>query len=270
MNFKLIKQKELCFIASLSLGVAFSFLTGCQQVAPHSGSPRATKMVASTDWPPVYTDAVKDALNPEPSEISTNLIAVVPSNKNLKWKEINGVNHVLVATLASDASWYAPYLGKSYNTGSHNIWITTAPELQNLCLDPQFGGNDLDMRLREILGLTPTATVTSFVEFWVQPSDLFRPAPDNEITDNTAGLSLPDDVSSWYRLWFNSLRSSQYFQSNDPAHDAYPWTQLGYTYDWGGDPQSSIGLSEFVIKTNANVIVNGIYTIDQYCGRSGN
>ena len=91
-------------------------------------------------------------------------------------------------------------------------------------------------------------------------------AADNEITDTTAGLNLPDDTEPWYRDWFNTLRAQQYFQSEKPKHNAYPWTQLGYTYDWG-NPVSEQGVSEFVIKANTQVIINAIFTIDAYCDK---
>jgi hypothetical protein len=120
------------------------------------------------------------------------------------------------------------------------------------------------MRLRQILGLTPTSTVTAFVEFWVTPAQIFRPAPDNEVTDTTAGLTMPADTEPWYRLWFNTTRAAQYFQSAEPKHDAYPWTQLGYTYDWG-NPGRPRGVSEFVIKNNSTITVNAITAIAAYC-----
>jgi len=46
----------------------------------------------------------------------------------------------------------------------------------------------------------------------------------------------------------------------------YPWTQLGYTYDWG-NPETEVGLSEFVIKTNSKVKVNRIESTLKYCNR---
>jgi hypothetical protein len=105
--------------------------------------------------------------------------------------------------------------------------------------------------------------VTAFVEFWALPSQLFRPAADNEITDTTAGLAMPATTEPWYRAWFNQLRAQQYFQSTDPAHDAYPWTQLGYTYDWGSANHQ--GQSEFVIRQQSPVIVKETTPYQAYC-----
>ena len=31
----------------------------------------------------------------------------------------------------------------------------------------------------------------------------------------------------------------------------YPWTRLGYTYDWG-NPRNLVGLSEFVLRIDPN------------------
>jgi len=45
----------------------------------------------------------------------------------------------------------------------------------------------------------------------------------------------------------------------------YPWTRLGYTYDWG-NPCHEVGLSEFVIKKDAEVIVEDIETVEEYFG----
>ncbi len=46
---------------------------------------------------------------------------------------------------------------------------------------------------------------------------------------------------------------------------AYPWTQQGYTYDWG-NPKSEVGISEFVIRKGSTVVIKSVSTLDQYCG----
>jgi hypothetical protein len=44
----------------------------------------------------------------------------------------------------------------------------------------------------------------------------------------------------------------------------YPWTQLGYTYDWG-NPESEVGLSEFVIRKGSTVVIKSVSNLDEYC-----
>lgn len=210
-----------------------------------------------------YNEAVRDALNPEPDEVVDDLIAIRFDNQDLVWLEFEGASRLLTVSVVADTSFYTEHVGQAYDTGTHYIWVTAAPELQTTCNAPAFGP-DIG-KLRQLLGLTPTSEVTAMVEFWVTPDQLFRPAPDPEIDDSTAGLILADDVEPWYREWFNQLRAHQYFQSRQPPNDAYPWTQLGYTYNWGSSDTEQ-GLSEFVIKLNESVIVNAIRSVQEYCG----
>lgn len=234
--------------------------TSCLLPPPVTKTPTAP-------WPEVYEHAIMDALNPEPEEEVDNLIAIIPNNPLLEWKAIDAVPHVKMVSVTSDASYYENNIGQRYNTGNYDIWVTAAPELKNTCTQNDFDNGDIIMRLRQLLGLTPTAGVKAIVEFWVPPTQLFRPAADFEINDSHAGLKLPDDTPAWYRKWFNQLRAKQYFQSETPSHNAYPWTQLGYTYDWG-NPKSIQGLSEFVIKSHADITVETIYTIEDYCKKT--
>ena len=65
-------------------------------------------------------------------------------------------------------------------------------------------------------------------------------------------LRLTLTIDPGYITWFNDWFKKNY--SSDPP---FPWTRLGYTYDWG-NPVSDIGLSEFVTKTGATVGVGQI------------
>ena len=211
----------------------------------------------------LYKAAVNDASIPEPCETVHNLTVIAEENKLLQWKTLDNVPRVLMVSLTGSPQYYQDYINKAYNSGDYSIWVTANPEVKNICR--QAGtGNNLIMRLRQLLGLTPTASISHFVEFYVKPSSLFRPAPDNEINDNTATLNLPENTELWYREWFDNLRNKQYFESKDPVNHAYPWTQLGYTYDWG-NPETTEGVSEFVIKKNSDLIVNNIIPIEDYC-----
>jgi hypothetical protein len=59
--------------------------------------------------------------------------------------------------------------------------------------------------------------------------------------------------------WIEALRKSSY------GAMGYPWTQLGYTYDWGGDGDE-VGLSEFVVRKGSEVVVKDVFTVAEYCG----
>lgn len=241
--------------------VALWWSAACAVHPPASAAP--TAIPATGGWPKAYLDAIQDALDPQPREVVNNLVAIVATNPLLKWRNFGDGPRVLMATLGGYTSSMPAAPGSPYNTGSREIWVTAVPQLRDVCTKPGFSGSDLAMRLRQILGLTPNFPVIALVEIWVLPSQLFRPAADNSITGDSAGLTMPSATESWYRLWFNELRATQYYQSSKPSHDAYPWTQLGYTYDWGSENHQ--GLSEFVIRQQSAVYINGVTPYQRYC-----
>ena len=212
------------------------------------------------DWK-LYEQSIAEAMSPDSAKVCSTLVEVSGKNPDLIWKEIEGNNYILVVTWKQNVSYYQPYLDSSfYNTGNYPIWITTAPELLNRMKEEQY--TDADQRLRQLLGLPPNSVYSYFVEFWVKPSDLFRPCPDKEITDNACSLCFPQNTDSLHQVWINDNRVSRYYDCE--LENKYPWTQLGYTFDWNPENKKHIGLSEFVIQKNANIVVKQIYTTTDY------
>ncbi|MEM9546010.1 MAG: hypothetical protein AAGA77_08550, partial [Bacteroidota bacterium] len=192
----------------------------------------------------LYRQSIETAMSPAPGKICNDLVSIVPQNQDLVWKTIDREDYLLVVTWKNNVSYYKPYLDSTfYNTGDYSIWITTAPELLNRM--KKDNPSDVDLRLKQLLGLPPNSVYNYFVEFWVRPSDLFRPCPDNEITDSRCGLCFSENEDASYIAWINDNRISRYY--NCDLFDNYPWTQLGYTFDWNKDNKSHVGLSEFVI-----------------------
>ena len=207
-----------------------------------------------------YRLAIKDAEVAEPTEISRNLVAIVPSNDRLLWKKDDQTAYVLVVTWTS---WdgYDNRVGQSMKL-AREVWVTVVPELQSFCQKRKLRQN-MVLRLEQLLGLPRGNGKTNFAELWVEPKDLFRPTPDPEISDHEAELDFPVSsefvtVSQKHRDWFDGLKSKSY------RDDGYPWTRLGYTYDWG-DPENEVGLSEFVVQAGATVMVNAVFTTSDYC-----
>jgi hypothetical protein len=207
----------------------------------------------------MYRNAVKDAETAEPNEISTNLTAIVPYNDKLTWQSETG--RVLVVTWTS----WSGYDGLVGNTTvlQREVWVTAAPELQNFCKNCCRDNESLTLRLEQLQGLPPDNGKTRIVEMWVSPADLFRPSPDPEISDREAGIDfpIPSDyitVNQSYIEWFNTLKNASY------GENGYPWTRLGYTYDWG-NPQGEVGLSEFVVRQGAIVGIYSVSSTEAYC-----
>ena len=209
----------------------------------------------------LYEHAITDAMSPDSSEIVHNLVEIKAENKQLVWNEINGEPYVLTVSWKQNVSFYQAYVDSAfYNTGNYPIWVSTAPELYNRMNDEKY--TEVNLRLKQLLGLPPNSEYSYFVEFWVKPEDLFRPSPDPEITDNECELCFPAGIDSIHINWINANRISRYYSCD--LYDKYPWTQLGYTYDWNPKNKSHVGLSEFVIRKNANIMVKAIYTTMEY------
>ena len=54
-------------------------------------------------------------------------------------------------------------------------------------------------------------------------------------------------VSTNYTTWFQNTMVSRNYGMTNGVWNAYPWTQLGYTYDWLKTGKNIAGLSEFVV-----------------------
>jgi len=208
----------------------------------------------------LYQEAINDAIFADSTEISYDLIAVVPENDYLTWKVIEGKNHVLAVSFAFDTSRF--HIGETVITKWGTVWISLDPEIKNKLLSEKTTNDSiLSLRASQIVGIPHSGTIERFVEFWVLPEDMFRPSPDNEITDNTSLLYFPDNTDPEYIKWFNQNIIYSYFP--EIGWSRYPWTRLGYTYDWGS-PDNEFGVSEFVVKKDSKVIVKGIYTPSEY------
>jgi hypothetical protein len=206
-----------------------------------------------------YRKAVEDARVAEPDEICRTLTAVVSFNKELVWRESNGQKQVLVVTWTRD--YYNNQVGQTITT-PRDIWVTVIPQLKDFCQALKLKEKALQLRLEQLLGLPPDNGKTMMVEIWVSPSDLFRPSPDPGITDHEAELDFPNSwfmsVAPPYIEWFYRLKAASY------GKDGYPWTRLGYTYDWG-NPGSEVGLSEFVIRSGASIGIHSAIPTAEYC-----
>jgi hypothetical protein len=212
-----------------------------------------------------YWRAIRDASDPTGREISADLIAI-PRDDSLVWEWGPDDRRLLVVTWTSaDESFHKGDVGDSLRPGDSfktdkDVWVTVVPQLQTVSrkIRPECKGSAL--RLKQLLGLPRYAQKTQFVEFWVSPSGLFRPCPDPAITDTVCNLKFPMNVDSDrrnYIEWFHNQEKRSY------GLFGHPWTQLGYTYDWG-NPHSEIGPSEFVIEEGAKVEAESVRTTDSY------
>lgn len=249
---------------------------------------------ATVDLQAQYASAVADASVALPSEISRNLTPITTQNRDLVWE--NGVvgSRLLVVTWMDDAGKYykcgvpggcsgntSCLEGGECPTYKYDSWVTVVPEIRRFfaVAPPE------SLRLAQLLGLPPQVAIAGdpreykfMMEMWVAPKDLFRPCPDTEISDTACETDFPVDsfrsldlsnlvratagpnygAFMTYPAWFDNQTRYSYTMGSNP----YPWTRLGYTYDWGSS--SHVGLSEFVLhgrKVDGSTISVGIKSV---------
>jgi hypothetical protein len=271
----------------LSLGCLFTtVLLGCAGAvpAPTCPNPEPGSPVASTSTTPpappaattppaaptmTFADAVKDAAVVVPTEVSTRLSPLIESNPRLVSKGAAPNRKLLFVTWTS---WdgYDKSVSTTIPLG-RETWVTPAPDMQEFCrgltkASPPAGDAlppAVVLRLEQLLGLPSGGGKDRFVEIWADPADVFRPCPDPETTDRECSLDFPAakrfvTVSEEHMKWFEKLRDTSY------GDKGYPWTRLGYTYDWGGG-EAHVGLSEYVIRAGAAVEIKAVAKNGVYC-----
>jgi uncharacterized protein (TIGR03437 family) len=211
-----------------------------------------------------FKQALKDAERADPARVSHTLIPVRPDNDGLIWKG-DGEDRRVLATVMTSYHGYDPLVGSETQL-TREVWVTMAQELREFCSSTPTPRDGMVLRLEQLIGLNPSGR-DRLVEMWVRPADLFRPAPDPEITDREAELDFPQagsslQISADHVKWINDLKAISYGPSG------MPWTRLGYTYDWG-NPQSILGLSEFVVRLGSKVEINSVSDPADYCSGAG-
>lgn len=241
-----MKNSNLLLILTISLIAILS--AGCVLDDDQDTSPSQV-----TDLELMYMTAIEDAMVAEEEEIYNQLTPITESDSQLQWINDTGDKYVLVVTWTKYPDSYP--VGSNVSTWWGDTWVMVIPELKDFVDTNDIPDEELTLRLEQLIGLPYNDGNEHFVEIWVRPDDLFRPSPDPDITDTQAQLDFNENVSKEHIDWFNSLKNTTY--------DSYPWTRLGYTYDWG-DPDSDVGLSEYVIRNNSTVMVSSVSTTLDY------
>ena len=280
-TFHLKTSRLPVYLVILLFAVSCLALTSCSKDGSASIDPQAE-----------YNAAVQDAQTLTSAKISKNLTAIVPENTNLIWENDVPGTRVLVATWIGNQAACQNYMdqnspgckeGQECQNYSYNSWVSVVPELKHL-----LGHYPTLLRVAQSLGLPPPAATqtlenTCILELYVSPAELFRPSADPEVSDHEAELAFPadrfrkfDDTlliysempcdpnycdnctgsgkcgMTSYRKWYSNRRTYVYSQTS--VNSPYPWTALGYTYDWGNPIPPHFGLSEFVINSGTTGI----------------
>ncbi len=138
------------------------------------------------------------------------------------------------------------------------LFITVVPEVKEKCT--KYPSKNLTLRLKQLLGLPHNDKKTHFVEMLVDKNDLFRPCADPRIDTEICTESFPNDVNKTHKAWL----AQQMLNSYQLSEKGYPFTRLGYTYDWNPNTPE-FGVSEYIAREGANAEILSITPTEDYC-----
>lgn len=284
--------------ASVEMNDAATSEPSASQGSEKATGGTAEEAAGDTTCAPVpkdFLEALARARRPKKENISRELWTILRDNEALKW---NKEGQVLMTTWSNPD--YFPYKQGEIFPLYSDTFLTAVPEVQDWCTKyAQQQPEDLNHRLHQLLGLQPPQSkkvkkTREFIQIWVSPQHIFRPCADPEITDHECQISVPflgadspptptseppwlcpnpflppqvtgafSQVNTASLSWICSWWETAY--GNTCPSDNYPWTALGYTFDWGNleDPK---GPSEFVALGQSMVTFEAKIPTREYCG----
>jgi hypothetical protein len=177
------------------------------------------------------------------------------------------------------------------------IWVSVADQLHGFC-----GGNaDKSLALTEALGLAPGGKPRGLYKLSVPTDSLFRPcASKTAITETACAASLPEQSTApdpsteppttadpqaliaFYRdkflAWQSALPDAERehfvlnqimtsYQIGSEDKPGFPFTGMGWTYNWNPDASSPVGVSEFIVRDGTAIEVMGApVSPGSFCG----
>ena len=207
----------------------------------------------ATDNAALYQQAINDAVVAENDEILP-VVEIKKDNDMVRWNEAG--DKVLLLTFHRFPDSYPD--GADVNLKWGTVWTFSEKEFAAWYEKNGANVKDWSLRIKQLLGMPETSENSYITAMWASPEDLQRPAYVTDITSqmkNSFDEDAPEDES--YVNWFNSNAVYSY------CDNTYPWTRLGYTYDWA-DNDTEYGLSEFLVAAGADVTVEYTKTVDDF------
>lgn len=173
------------------------------------------------------------------------------SGDGLEWTERGGRQFVLVCSMTDGEYAGVWTAGRQFVTDGYTLWVVLPYELEERMRRMPLMGDSLECRMRmlQLLGLPPDSPYDRLLFFYADRSTLLRPCPNPDVGACAAPDVSPGDLPAPYRKWFEARMALSYGEENP-----YPWTRLGYTYDWHRDAAQRRGLGEFIVPGGTEVI----------------
>jgi len=255
-------------------------LSGMNRIALWIGAWGAGLIFLAAGTFPAAGDTYQDAITRASQFTTLPWDAQLLSSSDANIVNIGGTNYLDTVSLMSSFVWtsfYQPHQGGLMaNSAGNEAWITFQPELKQYlnARTNEFSPDltSITMRGEMALGMTNKGSHVMAVELLVPASSLFRPAVNWTLSGtwtDTSWSGHDTNGPSWfeatysesYYQWFTNRQATIYLGGN-----AFPWTGLGYSYDWYYPTNSSgiVGLSEFVVGAGQGFYVAGATPMDQF------
>lgn len=237
-------------------------LAAAMLVAACTSVPRSDTTAAPDFWA-VYAQALADSAVSSPDK--TRPLLPIPNQPT-----VQVVSWVIGDRKPCDTP------GCSFTVRENRMWVTLAGEVQNKCQQWGLQGDALRERLEQLLGLPPHTPPqwrkTHMLTLQVPRDALERPCLGETVDSNGAPRCTPRSAktTSPELLHFVLNQMADVWVDGDPNGPGYPFTRLGYTYDWHPDAAAktgNYGASEFVLKPGTGVTVVSEATTDSFCQR---
>ncbi|MFL5381715.1 MAG: hypothetical protein ACJ8GN_04300 [Longimicrobiaceae bacterium] len=242
MNLRSFHLGSALPLAALAASLAAA---GCAPPAPAGPTPAGVSLDS------LYRLAISDAAVYRAEHVLPLNAAVADAAGNVR-----------VVTFTSWGGYIA-----GTDTITRDVWVTLVPEVRDSCSG---FGDDLRLRLNQMLGLPPNAGDTLMVEMTVPLGAIFRPVADPAPTTRYpcgdtiqpgCGESFPDGVSPAHVRFI-----AEQFLTRWEVPGGYPWTRLGYTYNWHpGSPR--YGASEYLVRAGTVATGVAVQPVRAYCTR---
>lgn len=203
----------------------------------------------------LYAMAVKDAAVAEEDEIKP-LVSLTKQDPLVTWDD---QGRVLLCTWHSYPDSYPE--GETVTAAWGYIWTFTDKEIATHAGELK-ESEDAVMRMRQLISIDPNKTHSTVTGLWVDPSDVIRPAYQSDAANGNMSVAFPvgEEIDDAFKTWFDQNILNSYYYGN------YPWTRLGYTYDWA-DNGKEYGMTEFLIKQGAQAEVAFTETTSEFLQR---
>ena len=199
----------------------------------------------------LYMLSVIDAHKAEENEILP-LVELSVDSEMATW---NDKGQVLLLSWHSYPDSYIP--GEQFTCKYGEMWTFTDKEVLSWYDENGTFGSDPELRFEQLLGLPATDNKTHVSAFWVDLDEIIRPAYQTDAKAQMDAALLDGSALGEHKEWFDANAEYSYVTS------AYPWTRLGYTYDWLAD-ENEYGLTEFIILADSVIDVEWTKSFDEF------